>query len=91
MYNLSHFKAENYNEVLAFIHAHPFITLCGCDKDNKPVATHIPVLIEEREEKIFLQAHVMRKQKHSQKDRHSQGPIPYNNSLHLRKEKLRRL
>ena len=65
MYNLSHFKAENYNEVLAFMHAHPFITLCGCDKDNKPVATHIPVLIEEREEKIFLQAHVMRKQKHS--------------------------
>ena len=45
--------------------AHPFITLCGCDADNKPVATHVPVLIEERDEKIFLQAHIMRKQKHA--------------------------
>ena len=65
MYNIPYFKADNYNEVLAFMQAYPFITLCGCDKDDSPVATHIPALIEEREEKIFLQAHVMRKQKHT--------------------------
>jgi transcriptional regulator len=65
MYNIPYFKAENYQEVLAFMHAHPFIVLCGCDTDNSPVATHIPVLIEERNEKIFLQAHIMRKQKHT--------------------------
>lgn len=65
MYNIPYFKADNYNEVLAFMQAHPFITLCGCDKDHYPVATHIPVLIEERDERMFLQAHVMRKQKHT--------------------------
>jgi transcriptional regulator len=65
MYNIPYFKAENYKEVISFMQAHPFIILCGCDKQGQPVATHIPVLIEERDDKIFLQAHVMRKQKHA--------------------------
>jgi len=45
--------------------AHPFIILCGADKNNLPVATHIPVLIERREDKWYLLAHVMKKQGHS--------------------------
>jgi len=65
MYNIPYFKAENYKEVLGFMHAHPFIILCGCNKNNQPVATHVPVLIEERDDKIFLKAHVMRRQKHT--------------------------
>jgi transcriptional regulator len=65
MYSLPHFKANNDKEVLAFMYAHPFIILCGCDESNKPVATHVPVLIEERDSKIFLQAHIMRKQNHT--------------------------
>ncbi len=65
MYNLPHFKAADDKEVIAFMHAHPFITLCGCDANNQPVATHVPVLIQERNDKLFLQAHIMRKQKHA--------------------------
>ncbi|HEX5153688.1 MAG TPA: FMN-binding negative transcriptional regulator [Parafilimonas sp.] len=65
MYNIPYFKAQDHKEVLAFMFANPFIILCGCDADNSPVATHVPVLIEERDEKIFLKAHVMRKQKHA--------------------------
>jgi transcriptional regulator len=65
MYNIPHFKAADNHEVTAFMHAHPFITLCGCDPHNNPVATHLPVLMEERENKFFLKAHVMRKQKHT--------------------------
>jgi len=75
MYNIPYFKADNHNEVLAFMHAHPFITLCGCDADNSPVATHVPVLIEERDEKIFLKAHVMRKQKHAVAFEHNQNVL----------------
>lgn len=66
MYSLPHFKAAAEKEVIAFMHAHPFITVCGCDENNLPVATHVPVLFEERNEKIYLQAHVMRNQKHTQ-------------------------
>ena len=65
MYNIPYFKAEDFKEVLAFMQAHPFITLCGCDENNCPVATHVPVLLEERDEKIFLHAHIMRKQGHT--------------------------
>jgi transcriptional regulator len=65
MYHVPHFKAANEKDVLAFMQAHPFITLCGCDENMVPVATHIPVLLAERDDKIFLQAHTMRKQKHT--------------------------
>ncbi len=64
MYNLAHFKAKDEGEVLAFMYAHPFVTLCGSFANGKPVATHIPVLFAERDNKLFLQAHIMRKQEH---------------------------
>lgn len=65
MYSLPHFKAADQQEVTDFMYAHPFITLCGCDENNEPVATHVPVIMEERAGKFFLQAHVMRRQKHT--------------------------
>lgn len=65
MYNVPHFKTDDQNEVIAFMQAHPFIVLCGATADGKPAATHIPVLIEEREGTLYLLAHVMRKQEHT--------------------------
>jgi len=65
MYDISYFKASDQEQVMTFMKEHPFIILCGATADGKPVATHIPVLIEEREGKIFLLAHVMKKQDHS--------------------------
>ena len=65
MYNLPHFKAENQREIFAFMQAHPFATLCCVDAHGCPVATHIPVLFEEREGVLYLQAHIMRKQDHA--------------------------
>ena len=64
MYHVPYFKANENAEVIAFMKAHPFVTICGIDKNNLPVATHIPVLIVERDEKLYLQAHIMRKQDH---------------------------
>lgn len=66
MYNISYFKANTDAEVLAFMKAHPFITLCGVNEQNEPVATHVPVLFAEKEGKLFLQAHIMRKQNHTE-------------------------
>lgn len=65
MYHIPYFKASDEKEVIAFMQQHPFIILCGCDAAGKPVATHIPALIEQREDKLFLLAHVMRKQDHT--------------------------
>ncbi len=63
MYNLPHFKATNETEVLTFMKQHPFAMLIG-NADNKAVATQIPLLFEERNEKLFLLGHMMRKQDH---------------------------
>lgn len=65
MYKNAQFTTNNQKEVLDFMKAHPFVLLCGIGADGKPVATHIPVLIEERDGRIFLQAHTMRKQQHT--------------------------
>lgn len=65
MYDISYFKATEHKEVIEFMQQHPFVMLCGVDADGKPVATHVPVLLEEREDKLFLLAHAMRKQDHT--------------------------
>jgi predicted FMN-binding regulatory protein PaiB len=65
MYNISYFKAADGDELLLFMQAHPFVTICGISEDGTPAASHIPVLIENRAGKIFLLAHIMRKQDHT--------------------------
>ncbi len=65
MYNIPYFKSNNHEGVLAFMKAHPFIVLCGVDNDGKPIATHLPVLIVAKNDRLFLQAHAMRKQNHT--------------------------
>lgn len=64
MYDLPYFKAENEKEVIDFMHQHPFITLTGADANNQPVATHVPILFEEREGKLFLLGHIMKQTDH---------------------------
>jgi transcriptional regulator len=66
MYNIPYFKAENPGEVIHFMKTHPFAILCGSNKNGVPVATHVPLLLEERENKLFLQGHCMKKQGHTE-------------------------
>jgi len=65
MYDISYFKATDHEEVIAFMIAHPFVLLCGVNKEGFPVATHVPVLLEVRNDKLFLLGHFMRKQEHT--------------------------
>lgn len=64
MYNLPYYKEKDQQVVLDFIHQHPFAFIAGCDEANKPVATQIPVFIEEREGKLYLTGHMMRQTDH---------------------------
>lgn len=65
MYDISYFKASNHQEVLDFMQANPFVTICGVDKNGLPVATHIPILMKEVDQAIVLSGHIMRKQDHT--------------------------
>lgn len=64
MYDLPYFKEKDETVVLQFIRQHPFAFICGVSVDHKPVATQIPVFIEEREGKLFLSGHMMKNQDH---------------------------
>ena len=65
MYNLPHFKEKDQAVVVEFMKQHPFAMLIGCS-ENVPAATQIPLLFEDREGKMILTGHMMRKQDHHQ-------------------------
>jgi transcriptional regulator len=49
MYNLPYFKEKDEEVIKQFIREHPFAFLAGCDAENKPVATQVPVFIDEKD------------------------------------------
>jgi transcriptional regulator len=64
MYSLPYFKEKEIGVVKTFMEQHPFITLCGCDAAGNPVATHVPVLLREENDRLYLYGHIMKKTDH---------------------------
>ena len=64
MYNLPYYKEQDTQIAIEFMREHSFVFLTGCDADNKPVATQVPVFIDEKDGKLFLTGHIMRKTDH---------------------------
>lgn len=64
MYNLPYFKEHDHKAVTEFMRQHPFIMLAGCDEQNRPVITQVPVLFDQRDDKLFLLGHIMRQTDH---------------------------
>lgn len=64
MYNLPHYKEQDTEEVLQFMKKYPFIFLTGVDAENKPVATQVPVFIDEKDGKLLLTGHIMKQTDH---------------------------
>ena len=65
MYNIPHFKAKDHQEVLDFMKANPFVTICGVNKEGYPVATQRPILLKIENDTITISGHMMRKQDHT--------------------------
>lgn len=63
MYNLPHFKEPDPEIIKQFMRQYPFAMLIGCN-NNLPVATQVPLLIEERDGKTFFKGHIMRNTDH---------------------------
>ncbi len=64
MYSFSYYKEKDIALVKQFMQANSFALLTGCDANNQPVATQVPLLLEEREGKLFLLGHIQRKSDH---------------------------
>ena len=64
MYNLPYFKEKDPKKIREFIDANPFAFMCGVDADGCPVATQVPVFIEEEDGRQFLRGHIMKNTDH---------------------------
>jgi transcriptional regulator len=64
VYSLPYFKESDGATVIEFMREHPCIVITGADKNGKPVATQIPVFVDERDGKMFLSGHIMRQTDH---------------------------
>ena len=63
MYNISYFKEVDKAIIIAFMKENSFAMVSGIGKEY-PVATQIPLEIEEKEGKILLHGHIMKKTDH---------------------------
>src|SRR5690349_9162329 len=64
MYNYPHYKENDREKIIAFMRAYPFAMMIGADKNYRPVFTQVPVLIDERDGKIFISGHIAKKSDH---------------------------
>lgn len=64
MYSFSYFKEKDRQVILDFIEAHPFAFLTGSFRSGEQVATQIPLLLEVRNDELFVQGHIMRNTDH---------------------------
>jgi transcriptional regulator len=63
MYDLPYYKEQDAETVIQFMQQHPFAMLIGSAR-NMPVATQVPLLIEQHAGKLYLQGHIMRNTDH---------------------------
>lgn len=64
MYDLPYHKEKNQQVIKEFIDQHPFAFLTGCNSENKPVATQVPLFIEEKNGMQILRGHIMKNTDH---------------------------
>ena len=75
MYNLPYYKEKDPRVIQEFIDKHPFAFLSGCDSENKPVATQVPVFIEEKDGKKILRGHIMKNTDHHKAFMHNENVL----------------
>ncbi len=75
MYDLPYYKEKNDLVIKEFVDLHPFAFLSGCDSENKPVATQLPVFIEEHNGRKILRGHIMKDTDHHKAFLHNQNVL----------------
>jgi len=64
LYDYPHYKEHDKEKLIAFMRENPFVTLIGCE-GKRIELTQVPVLIEEKEDKLFIYGHVAKKSAHT--------------------------
>ena len=64
MYDLPYHKENDPQVIQAFVDEHPFAFLTGVDVDSRPVATQVPVFIEDKDGRKIMRGHIMKHNDH---------------------------
>lgn len=75
MYDLPYHKERDPGVIKSFIDAHPFAFLTGCDPQGRPIATQVPVFLEEEEGHWVLRGHIMRNTDHHKAFLHNENVL----------------
>lgn len=75
MYNLPYHKEQNEQIIKEFVGQYPFAFLTGCDSENRPVATQVPVFIEEKDDRKILRGHIMKNTDHHKAFLHNENVL----------------
>lgn len=75
MYNLPYHKEENEEVIKKFIEEHPFAFLTGCNPESEPVATQVPIFLEERNGRKILSGHIMKNTDHHKAFLHNENVL----------------
>lgn len=75
MYDLPYHKEKNEQVIKELIARYPFAFLAGSDSENKPVATQVPVFIEEKDGRKILRGHIMKNTDHHKAFLHNENVL----------------
>lgn len=75
MYDLPHHKEHDPKIIREFTERYPFAFLTGCDAENKPIATQVPVFIEEQDGKSVVRGHLMKHTDHHRAFLHNENVL----------------
>jgi len=64
MYNIPYHKEKDEKIIKEFIGNYPFAFLSGCDLENRPIATQLPLFIENKGGQQVLRGHIMKGNDH---------------------------
>lgn len=75
MYDLPYYKEQSEQVIKEFIDQHSFAFLTGCNSENKPVVTQVPVFIEEKGGQKILSGHIMKNTDHHKAFLHNENVL----------------
>ena len=75
MYDLPYYKEHNAGVIKEFIDQNPFAFIAGCDSENKPVATQVPVFLEETDGRKIVRGHIMKNTDHHKAFLHNKNVL----------------
>ena len=75
MYDLPYHKEQDAQVIKEFVDQHPFAYVAGVNAENQPVATQVPVFIEEKDGKKVLRGHIMKNTDHHKAFLHNENVL----------------